>query len=217
HPPVPEVMVTLDLPPLTRTKIFLAAGLPAMVVEARAALGQLRQVAEATHNTMRLIEILAVQALCEASQGETETALRILQGALLLAKSGCFSRTFVDLGPPLANLLYQLAVRGVETLMIGQLLAAFPPSTDTTDPAQQVRRAAQAHLIEPLTERESEILLHLAQGLSNKLIARTLHISPLTVKKHTVHLYQKLAVKSRQQAVARARALGILVVPQESR
>jgi LuxR family maltose regulon positive regulatory protein len=103
-----------------------------------------------------------------------------------------------------------LAARGVEAEYLGRVLAAFPPTTGATDAAQQIRRAAQAHLIEPLTERESEVLLYLKQGLSNKAIARTLDISALTVKKHTIHLYQKLGINSRQQAIARAKSLGIL-------
>lgn len=210
--PAREPIITFELPQLTRVKSLVAQGTAPLMAEARADLEQLRRNAEATHNTMRLIEILALQALIEAGQGQTKAALNTLQRAVTLAKPGRFIRTFVDLGTPLAGLLYQLATRGVETSYIGQILAAFPLSTDIADPAQQIRRAAQARLIEPLTERESEILLHLAQELPNKAIARVLNISTLTVKKHTIHLYQKLEVKSRQQAVARARALGILAL-----
>jgi len=69
-------------------------------------------------------------------------------------------------------------------------------------------------LIEPLTERELEVLGLLAQRLSNKEIAHELSISPMTVKRHTINIYQKLLVQSRREAVATASALGILLPSQ---
>ncbi|MFN8487451.1 MAG: LuxR C-terminal-related transcriptional regulator [Caldilineaceae bacterium] len=208
--PMRGPLVQIELPLLTHAKILLAHGAPASLAQAHLDLAPLREVAEFTHNTIRLIEILTVQARIEAAQGQTEVALATLHRAVLLAKPGRCLRTFVDLGPTLAGLLYALAKRNIETDYLGEVLAAFPPSIATTDPAQTIRRMAQARLIEPLTERESEVLLHLQTGTSNKIIARELSISVLTVKKHTISLYQKLGVQSRQQAVARARALGIL-------
>jgi len=209
-PPPKGPLFIFELPLLTRAKVRLAQGTPASLTQALSDLAQLREVAEFTHNTFRLIEILAVQALVEAAQGQTEVALATLQRAVLLAQPERYLRTFVDLGPAMARLLYALTQRNIATDYLGQVLAAFPPSLAQTDPAQQVRRTAQSQLIEPLSERESEVLLYLQQGLANKAIARTLNISALTVKKHTISLYQKLGVQSRQQAVARARALGIL-------
>lgn len=224
--PVREPLLFAEHPSLTRVKILLAQAASrwapgrqppldaASRAEAFLGLAELRQVAESTHNTLRQIELLAVQALAEAAHGQSESALATLQRAVLLAQPGRFIRTFVDLGPQLAALLYQLAApRGLSDVTaeyVGQILAAFPPAVGVADPAQHIRRAAQAHLIAPLTERESEVLLYLQQRFSNKAIAHTLHISALTVKKHTINLYQKLGVNSRQQAIARARALGIL-------
>ena len=68
----------------------------------------------------------------------------------------------------------------------------------------------QWELIEPLTEREREVLALLAQRLSNKEIAQALVISPQTVKRHAVNLYQKLQVSGRREAVANAIRLGLL-------
>jgi LuxR family maltose regulon positive regulatory protein len=90
------------------------------------------------------------------------------------------------------------------------VLAAFSKAEGEGETVRQVRETARAELIEPLTERESKILLCLSSGLSNKEIARELSISPLTVKRHTVNLYGKLLVHSRREAVTRAKALGIL-------
>lgn len=203
-------LVMFEIPHITRAKVMVSSHPAPSGAETLAELAQLLQMAESTHNTMRQIELLSLYALAEAAQGERELALATLQRAVVLAMPGGFIRTFVDQGPLLAGLLYELAARGVEAEYLGHVLAAFPPTAGASDPAQQIRRAAQAHLIEPLTERESEVLLHLGQKRSNKAIARALDISALTVKKHTIHLYQKLGVNSRQQAVARARALGIL-------
>lgn len=208
-------LINFDLPPLTHAKVLLAQATSESRAVAMAELAQLQDVLASTHNTLHLIEVLALQALAASMQGETESALTTLAQAVRLAKPGGFIRTFVDLGPALARLLYQLVARGVEIDYLGPVLAAFPPTAGTAGTTQQIRRAAQAQMIEPLTERESEVLLYLKQGLSNKAIAHTLNISVLTVKKHTINLYQKLGVNSRQQANVKAQALGILPLDSE--
>ena len=65
-------------------------------------------------------------------------------------------------------------------------------------------------MIEPLTDRELDVLQLLAQRFSRNEIAAELYISPLTVKSHTANIYQKLGVKNRRQAVSRATALGLV-------
>jgi LuxR family maltose regulon positive regulatory protein len=85
------------------------------------------------------------------------------------------------------------------------VLAAFPQAEPSAASA-----AAKQELVEPLSEREIEVLQLIAQGLGNKEIARRLFLSVNTVKVHTYNIYGKLNVHSRTQAVARARALGIL-------
>jgi NarL family two-component system response regulator LiaR len=65
-------------------------------------------------------------------------------------------------------------------------------------------------LIEPLTPREMDVLRLLAQGQSNKEIARTLHLVEETVKSHVRHILAKLGVQSRTQAVLAAIRLGIV-------
>jgi LuxR family maltose regulon positive regulatory protein len=65
-------------------------------------------------------------------------------------------------------------------------------------------------LVEPLSERELEVLQLIAEGLTNREIGQRLFITPGTVKVHTSNIYGKLGVHSRTQAVAQARALGIL-------
>lgn len=208
--PAPDPMLFFELPQLTRAKVLLAQATTTSLTEATRLLTQLRQVAESTHNTMRQIELLALQALVEAHQERTELALTRLTEAVILAKPGRFIRTFVDLGPRLAGLLYQLGERGVEADYLGQVLAAFPDTLGLATLVHPMPRSVQANLVEPLTARELAVLALLALRLSNKEIAQTLAISPLTVRTHTTNIYQKLGVNSRKRAVARAWDLGLL-------
>jgi len=80
-----------------------------------------------------------------------------------------------------------------------------PPIVDSVRPSTVV-----SALVEPLTDRELEVLLLLAEGLTNPEIAQRLFISLPTVKSHTSNIYGKLGVHNRKQAVATARTLGIL-------
>jgi LuxR family maltose regulon positive regulatory protein len=70
------------------------------------------------------------------------------------------------------------------------------------------KQPAQSELVEPLSERELEVLQLIAEGLTNPEIASKLYLSLNTVKVHTRNIYGKLGVNNRTQAVARARALG---------
>ena len=89
---------------------------------------------------------------------------------------------------------------------IGQLLAAFPQAQSGIP----VQPAGGADVIEPLSERELEVLQLIAEGLTNPEIAARLTLALNTVKAHTRNIYGKLGVHSRTQAIARARALGVL-------
>ena len=160
-----------------------------------------------------VIEIQMLKALAFQAQGDIEPAMNSLERALSLAESGGRVRTFVDEGPPMARLLYEATTRGIAPDYAGRLLAAFDLETKderrmTGSTLPSVVRPAP--LVEPLSERELEVLQRIAEGLSNREIAGRLVISLSTVKGHTSNIYGKLAVNSRTQAVAKARALGIL-------
>jgi LuxR family maltose regulon positive regulatory protein len=98
---------------------------------------------------------------------------------------------------------------------IDQILAAFPDFGFTIDDhgfesRLPTPKSKNQKLAEPLTNRELDVLELLARRLSNQEIAQQLVISSETVRKHNVSIYHKLGVKSRREAVAKAKAMGIL-------
>jgi LuxR family maltose regulon positive regulatory protein len=151
------------------------------------------------------LEILVLKALSHQALGDYEQALGALGRALSLAEPGGYVRTFLDEGSPMARLLYQAAARGIAPQYTGKLLAAFPAAE-----AVEGFQVSAMELVEPLTERELEVLRLIAEGLSNQEIAQQLFLSLSTVKWHTHNIYGKLGVHNRTQAVAKARALGML-------
>ena len=109
----------------------------------------------------------------------------------------------------MARLLYEALARGISPDYVRRLLAAFTDmEPEQPDPSKS--QIQEAEWLEPLSERELEVLQLIAEGMSNPEIAAKLYLSLNTVKAHTRSIYGKLDVKSRTQATARARALGLL-------
>jgi LuxR family maltose regulon positive regulatory protein len=179
--------------------------------EALGLLEQLRQEADAGGRMGRVLEVSMLQALALSQipvrgqgWGDTDEALGTLRRALTLAEPEGYVRMFVDEGAPMARLLYEAAARGITPEYAGRLLVAFP-DVDAAQP-----KGPSTEMIEPLSARELEVLGLIAEGLSNREIAAKLYVSPNTVKVHSSNIYGKLGVNSRTQAVAKAKALGIL-------
>jgi LuxR family maltose regulon positive regulatory protein len=153
---------------------------------------------------LALLESLALHAL-----GQTEQALAPLGHALAWAEPGGYTRIFLDEGQPMTELLHQ-AKRGIAVDYVNKLLSAQPfPSSSVHRPSSSVHRPSSSPL-ETLTRRELEVLTRLADGLSNKEIAAQLVIAVATVKQHLKHIYGKLDVHSRTQAINRAQDLNLL-------
>jgi LuxR family maltose regulon positive regulatory protein len=189
---------------LTLARVMLADG---QAYEALVLLDSLLRAAETAGRGGRVIEALALRALAHQTQAHTNRAVDDLARALELAEPEGFVRTFVDEGEPMAALLRRAASRGIAPAYASTLLAVFRASEPQGSTALPVH--AQP-LVEPLSDRELEVLHLLADGLTNAEIAQRLVISLPTVKSHTRSIYGKLGVHSRKQAVARARELGIL-------
>ena len=194
-----DSLLFVNVPHLIQARIDLARNTKASLPAAIALLNECLTLTQKWHNIRRQIEILALLALAYNAQKKTEKALKSLKESILLARSGRFIRTFVDCGAKIVPLLSQLAEQEVAPDYISQILAAFPANIESNNT-----------LVEPLTSRELEIVKLLQQRLTNQEIAAKLFISPRTVKKHTINIYEKLGVSDRRQAVARAQALGII-------
>jgi len=158
---------------------------------------------------IKITEARILKALIYFKQGNEDHALIKIREALDLALHGMFVCVFIDEGPPMARLLYEALSRGIAPDYVRRLLAAFPDTEpEQTDPTEF--SAPKCEWIEPLSDREIEVLKLVAAGLTNKEIATRLYLSLNTIKVHTRNINGKLGVKNRMQAAARARALGIL-------
>ena len=157
----------------------------------------------------KLVEILNLKALALQAAGETKQAMNALERSFILAEPRGFIFSYVDEGPPMANLLYEALSRGINPDYVQTLLAAFP----IEEPKQANKKLINSHgdeWIEPLTEREVEVLQLIADGLPRQEIATRLFISLNTVKAHARNIFQKLGVSSQLQAVRKAQMLGLL-------
>jgi LuxR family transcriptional regulator, maltose regulon positive regulatory protein len=211
--PAPDRLLTwLQDPHLAKAQILLARGTDADVQAALDILDALHEIAQRSFSVRFQIEILALRALALEMHGKAGDALAVLQQAVELARPGGILRAFVDLGLPMQTMLLRLAKQGFAVETVRRILAAFPEprkKSETSDAGSQIH-AANARLIEPLTDRELEVLVLLRERLSNKEIAHKLVLSPMTVKRHLVNLYGKLGVNKRWDAVIKAEALEIL-------
>ena len=192
-------------PHLTLVKIWLAQNTPASQAKAGVLLTRLQEYLTETHNTRYLIDTLALQALLAEAKGEQAIALVALEKSLRLAQPGGFIRVFADMGSQMSRILSQLKVDRELQTYVGKIQTAFSQLQESVD------TKGQDQLEDPLTNRELQVLELLRRRMSNKEIAAQLAISVGTVKGHTVHIYEKLGVKGRRQAVEQAIELGILV------
>jgi LuxR family maltose regulon positive regulatory protein len=178
-------------------------------------LERLLKAAEAQGRTGSVIEILVAQALAHQVQGNPSLALVSLERALFLAQPEGYVRIFVDEGKPMRLLILDFRSR-IEKQSSGQghpllvyvekILSAFERAVEK----QSTTHPKKPDLIEPLSERELEVLRLVAQGLTNNEISQRLVLALSTVKGHNLRIFGKLQAQNRSEAVARARELGLL-------
>jgi LuxR family maltose regulon positive regulatory protein len=208
---------------LTLARIFIAqvsadlltgqASLSEPIQKALQLLGTLYPEAIKLDRGRSVIEVLLLQALAHQAEGDLTQAMALLTQALTLAEPEDFIRLFVDEGAPMAELLERLIASGEGGRMkryIHRLRLAFSQTAKREDSALHSSSRSAQPLVEPLSERELEILELVAAGKSNEEIAQTLIIALGTVKKHINNIYGKLGVHSRTQALVQAKALNLL-------
>ena len=198
---------------LVLARVLLAQHAPGQALQL---LDRLHAQAAAQGRAGSVIEVAALQALAHAADGDQDAALAALAEAVAAAGPEGYARVFADEGPPMARLLSRLAAaqRSGRIALPGTvppgyldgLSRAFKPGAALALPRTTPGAAEAAGL----SDRELQVLERLAEGKSNQQIAGELVVVPDTVKKHVAHILAKLAAANRTQAVARARALGLL-------
>jgi LuxR family maltose regulon positive regulatory protein len=186
------------------------------ICEAIGLLERLLTAAQAGGRLGNVLEILVLQALAHQLQGDSPTAFVSLERALTLAEPEGYVRLFLDEGAPMAQLLRDAAAHRIRPNYTDKLLAGFdveqPQNAGESPlPDRQVAAApAVQSLIEPLSQRELDVLRLFATELSGPEIARELVIGLSTVRTHTKSIYSKLNVTSRRAAVQRAIELDLI-------
>ncbi len=199
--------------PMSQARVLLARG---DASAALAILGPLRQQMEAKGWQDEQLRAIVLQAVALQANGEKDKAAQRLEEALALAEPGGFVRLFIDEGKPMAELLGTMnasrqnrTTRGKD--YISKLLSNFGSPLTSAPVGQKTPPSVSAQpLIEPLSQRELQVLRLIAQGLSNREISERLFLALDTVKGHNRRLYDKLQASSRTEALARARELGLL-------
>ena len=170
---------------------------------AAALLERLQAAAEAGGRLGSVLEILVLRALALQQSGDVDAAMAALARALELGEREGYVRAFTGEGPAMTALLSTAAARGVLPAYVARLLQSRAPATAEPRPQADT-------LVDPLSERELEVLRLLASELSGPEIARHLVVSLNTVRTHTKNIYAKLGVGTRRAAVRRAEDLGLL-------
>jgi LuxR family maltose regulon positive regulatory protein len=198
-------------------RVMIATGTPGPVVPM---LERWRAVAKAQGRTAHVLAGQVLQTVAHAALGDEPAALALLAGTLTLAAPEGHLRLFLNEGAVVAALLRKLLVgrrldnlagpAAVPRAFLTRLAAAFERQGTPVLPGAPPGAVAAPGLVEPLSRREREVLGLVAAARPNRAIAAELFIGVDTVKRHVSHLFLKLDVTNRTEAVARARALGLL-------
>jgi ATP/maltotriose-dependent transcriptional regulator MalT len=220
---------------ITLARVLLARyqsdGAAHSIHAAMALLGRLLQAAEAGERSGSVVEILVLQALAHHAQGDMPAALTALERALALAEPEGYVRIFIDEGAPMLVLLIEAAARGIMPDYTGKLMQAFeaeqppgsrpelgaaqePPGRSAGEPGLHTPTSTMSDAsqlwVEPLSQRELEVLRLFQTELTGPEIARELVIALSTLRTHTKGLYSKLNVNNRRAAVKQAAELNLI-------
>jgi LuxR family maltose regulon positive regulatory protein len=176
------------------------------VDDATRLLSRLQSAMESTGRQGDLVEVLVLRAMALNMQAKTDSALAVLEQAVRLGRSEGYMRVFLDEGKPIEALLKIAITQWKDHDLLAyarKLLTAF--ADESLPPA-----AGAAPHTGILSERELEVLRLMAAGCSNREIADELVIAIGTAKRHTANIFERLDVRNRTEAVAKARQLGLL-------
>jgi LuxR family transcriptional regulator, maltose regulon positive regulatory protein len=190
--------------PISQARVLIAQSNPSAAL---AVLEPFRQQMETQGWVDKRLKAIVLQAIALYLKSEKKLAIRVLGEALTLAEPGGFIRLFVDEGPLMAELLFEAVAHGIMPDYTGKLLAAFEPEKRKNEGKPDLPPSPS---VQPLSQRELEVLRLIALGLSNREICERLFLALDTVKGHNRLIFEKLQVQRRTEAVARARELGLL-------
>ncbi len=200
---------------ITLVRVLLAehaaTGSPESLRDALTLLDRLTAAADDGGRVGSVIELDVLSAVAHRAAGAEDESLAALTRAVELAEPDGWVRVFVDAAPALSGTLRGLAQRQPRAGFLRELVAATcrtaePPAT--ADGPERTR--PQTALLDPLSDRELDVLRLLRSDLDGPAIARELVVSLNTVRTHTKHIYTKLGVNNRRAAVSRAHQLGLL-------
>jgi LuxR family maltose regulon positive regulatory protein len=198
-----QVIVESDAHPFYRFLYLTPVRLLMAQNKKAEALDLLDKAYKAANQAEWIYGVIALRILQSLAAPNRDATIKYITDALTLAQPERFIRIFVDGGPTLKPLLVEAAHQGVFPEYVGEILKAFEKEIG-------LQKAALPPGIEPLSERELEVLRLLAAGLTNRQIAEQIVVSISTVKSHVHHICNKLDASNRTQAVARARQLDLL-------
>jgi LuxR family maltose regulon positive regulatory protein len=208
---------------ITLARILLAehavTGVRQTLQDAAVFLDRLLAAAASGERRGTMIELEVLRAVAHHTGGAHDQALAALRHAVELAQADGWVRVFLDAGPILTDLLTELATSQPQTGSARELLAALTgagsASADSSGGARPTMAPAAGHrpragMVDPLSDRELDVLRLLGSDLDGPAIARRLVVSLHTVRTHTKHIYAKLNVNNRRAAVSKAHQLGLL-------
>jgi LuxR family maltose regulon positive regulatory protein len=202
---------------ISLARVYLAQGDSAKTLDT---LNGILPQAESAGRMVHVIDIYLLKALAHKASGESGVAVECMEAAITLAAPEGYIRTFVEHGEPMSRLLRESAERDISTTYVNKLLSAFD-SQDQSDltkspakTAEPIRTVGKTYttnpLMEPLTDRELEVLCLMAEGLTYNEIAGQIMVSLNTVRTHVKNIYSKLFVHKRSRAISKAKELNIL-------
>jgi LuxR family maltose regulon positive regulatory protein len=187
-----------------------ATGATESLREALALLDRLLEAATAGGRNGTVIELEVLRATARVAAGEPDRAREALAHAVDLAEPDGWVRIFVDTGSTLTGLVRELAQRRPGSGFASELVAAMTAASGAPPGDAGPAHPPRVGLVDPLSDRELDVLRLLRSDLDGPAIARELVVSLNTVRTHTKHIYAKLGVNNRRAAISKAHQLGLL-------